>query len=133
MGLPGSGKTSFAERLIIKLTHVLWINADVIRKSYNDWDFSESGRIRQSTRLASIANDSEYDYVVCDFVAPLPEQRKLFDADYIIWMNTITKGRYTDTNDIFRQPHDVDYIITDYTNSDAHVTNIIKSVILLNI
>lgn len=131
MGLPGSGKTLFAKKLITKLTHVLWINADVIRKSHDDWDFSESGRIRQSIRLASIANDSECDYIICDFVAPLPEQRKIFDADYTIWMNTISEGRYADTNQLFTPPIGCDYTVNSFDN--IHVATIAKMVICLNI
>ena len=127
MGLPGSGKTTLAEKLIINLPSVLWINADTIRKSFNDWDFSRDGRIRQSKRLTSLANESEYEYVVCDFVAPLPEQRKIFDANYTIWMNTIDKGRFDDTNQLFTPPTDCDYIINSF--DDSHIPIIIKMVI----
>ena len=39
MGLPGSGKTTLAKRIVSKLK-AGWVNADKIRKKYNDWDFS---------------------------------------------------------------------------------------------
>ena len=47
MGLPGAGKTTLANELgpLLKAKRV---NADEVRKSANDWDFSEEGRIRQS-------------------------------------------------------------------------------------
>ena len=32
-------------------------------------------------------------WVVCDFVAPTEKARKAFDADYVIWMDTIKEGR----------------------------------------
>jgi predicted kinase len=38
-GLPGSGKSTLAEPFA-ELIGAVWINADVIRTSYNDWDFS---------------------------------------------------------------------------------------------
>ena len=39
IGLPGSGKTTLAKELKKKLNRL--INADNIRKKYNDWDFSK--------------------------------------------------------------------------------------------
>lgn len=64
MGLPGSGKTVLAMKLINLLKNrytVLWLNADTIRLKYNDWDFSYEGRIRQSQRMADLANESQCD------------------------------------------------------------------------
>jgi adenylylsulfate kinase len=49
-GLPGSGKSTLAEQLA-KLLNGVWLNADEIRKEYNDWDFSMEGRIRQANRM----------------------------------------------------------------------------------
>ena len=51
MGLPGSGKTTLASKLI-PLLNAKWVNNDEIRKDANDWDFSEEGRIRQAKRMA---------------------------------------------------------------------------------
>jgi len=45
MGLPGSGKTYFTERLVKEIDTV-WINADEIRKKANDWDFSLEGKLK---------------------------------------------------------------------------------------
>ena len=47
MGLPGSGKTYLTERLV-PLLEAAWYNADKVRTMANDWDFSESGRLRQN-------------------------------------------------------------------------------------
>ena len=38
MGLPDSGKTTLA-REFVHLLKAKWLNADEIRKEYNDWDF----------------------------------------------------------------------------------------------
>jgi len=134
MGLPGAGKTYFAERLKTYLeingdqslhkiygdvpypkiqTTVDWFNADDIRKKFNDWDFSREGRIRQSLRMAEFALRCNGDYVICDFVAPLPEMRHNFKADWTIWVDTIDKSRYEDTNKAFIPPDIYDFRITE--------------------
>ncbi len=117
MGLPGSGKTYFANKLLEYLKAnkktVEWFNADEVRKKFNDWDFSESGRIRQSLRMAELAENSFSDFVLCDFVAPLVEMRNNFKADWVVWMDTIEKGRFEDTNKMFIPPNVYDFRITE--------------------
>ncbi len=113
MGLPGSGKTTLASELV-PLLKAKWINNDKIRKAANDWDFSEEGRQRQAKRMAEEAEKYKNDgiYVVADFICPTPEARKLFNADYIIWVDTIKKGRYEDTNAMFIKPEKFDFHVT---------------------
>lgn len=136
MGLPGAGKTYFAERLKTYLesnsniqtmpanrlanyeampssysSKVDWFNADDVRKRFNDWDFTKEGRIRQSLRMAEFALKCTGDYVICDFVAPLVEMRNNFKADWTIWIDTIDQGRYDDTNKAFIPPEVYDFRI----------------------
>jgi hypothetical protein len=138
MGLPGSGKTYFSERLKKYLedhgtimnadpgralmmenyigdyrVKVDWFNADEIRRRFNDWDFSRDGRIRQSLRMFEFAIKCNGDYAICDFVAPLVEMRNNFKADWTIWMDTIDAGRYEDTNQAFVAPDVYDFRITE--------------------
>jgi adenylylsulfate kinase len=112
MGLPGAGKTTLAEALrnLIQDDNktVEWFNADLVRQAYDDWDFSVEGRIRQSVRMRELANKMHCDYVLCDFVCPLPVMRDNFDADFIIWVDTIDESRYADTNQIFVSPEKYD-------------------------
>ena len=105
MGLPGAGKTTLANELAPKL-NAKRLNADEVRKAANDWDFSAEGRKRQAKRMAELALKlkNEGNYVVADFVCPTREARKLFGADYTIWMDTIEKGRFDDTNQMFVKP-----------------------------
>ena len=118
MGLPGSGKTTLAQWIVDYLQRegkrVGWLNADDVRKKYNDWDFSESGRIRQSLRMRTLADTmTDVDYVICDFVAPLVEMRNNFKADWTVWVDTIREGRYADTNAMFQEPEVYDFRITE--------------------
>ena len=124
MGLPGSGKTTLAIALKKYIEAqsmpvegavytVDWFNADEIRKRFNDWDFSHDGRIRQSIRMAEFALKSTSDYVIADFVAPLTEMRNNFKADWTVWVDTISAGRYEDTNKAFVSPTVYDFRITE--------------------
>lgn len=132
MGLPGAGKTYFAERLkqclegymkspadnsLLPFTDakitVAWLNADEVRRHYNDWDFSREGRIRQSQRMRELADEANTDFCIVDFVAPLVEMRNNFKADWTIWIDTIDKGRFEDTNKAFVPPEHYDFRITE--------------------
>lgn len=119
MGLPGSGKTYLAQYILETLQaerkSVGWLNADEVRKEFNDWDFSYEGRIRQSKRMAELAETryGAFDYVICDFVAPLVEMRNNFKADWTVWVDTIEKGRFEDTNKVFTPPDVYDFRITE--------------------
>ena len=85
MGLPGAGKTTLANELE-KLIKSKRLNADEIRKAANDWDFSEEGRKRQAKRMS--------------------------EADYTVWVDTIKKGRFDDTNQMFVKPEKFDFHVT---------------------
>jgi len=113
MGLPDAGKTTLASKLV-PLIKAKWLNADEVRKKANDWDFSEEARKRQAKRMADFAEKykKEGHHVVADFVCPTPEARKLFNPDYIIWMDTIDKGRFDDTNKMFVKPEKYNFRVS---------------------
>jgi len=108
MGLPGAGKTTFANALKKELDSrgfkTIWLNADRVREEYNDWDFSYEGRIRQSKRMREMSSRIESDFVIADFVCPLQEMRDIYDADFTVWVDTLDVSRYSDTNYIFQPP-----------------------------
>ena len=130
MGLPGSGKTYFADKLKAYIesnseyfspafelstsrAEVKRLNADEIRTKYNDWDFSHEGRVRQSIRMRELADGFLNDFVISDFVAPLPEMRYNFKADWTVWIDTIEQGRFEDTNKMFVSPDVYDFRVTE--------------------
>lgn len=119
-GLPGSGKTTLAKPFA-ELVGGVHINADVVRTSYDDWDFSLSGRIRQSVRMKHLSDGVVMagKIAVCDFIAPTEEARKNFNPDFTVWMDTISRGRFEDTNDMFEPPEKVDYHIAEWFDN-AH-------------
>ena len=114
MGLPGAGKTTLASKLVPKIS-AKWLNADQVRKDANDWDFSNDGRKRQAKRMAEFADKFKKDgfNVVADFVCPTSQARELFNPDFIIWVDTIKKGRFEDTNKIFVEPEKYDVRVTE--------------------
>ena len=129
MGLPGAGKTTLANELA-PLLNAKRVNADEVRKTANDWDFSEEGRKRQSKRMSDLALNlkNEGKYVIADFICPTPEARNLFPADFIIWVDTIKEGRFEDTNQMFVKPEKYDFHVT---SQDAKhwASKIIKEII----
>jgi adenylylsulfate kinase len=92
MGLPGSG----------------------VRTQYDDWDFTPEGRQRQTLRMLHLSQGVELagKVAVVDFVCPTNKLRKLFNADYTVWMDTIKESRFEDTNQMFETPDDVDYHVS---------------------
>ncbi len=119
MGLPGAGKTTLANELS-PLIKAKIVNADEVRKKANDWDFSLEGRNRQAKRMSEIALKlkKEGNIVIADFICPTPEARNLFPADYVVWVDTISAGRFKDTNRIFVKPEKFDFHVT---SQDAKV------------
>ena len=128
MGLPGSGKTTLATVLARELGCAHY-NADKVREQFNDWDFTAEGRLRQARRMRELADKT--DMAICDFVCPLPEMREIFNADVVIWMDTIKEGRFSNTNQIFVEPEEYDLrftswnpanlgIVLDYLKGDSH-------------
>ena len=121
MGLPGSGKTYLAARLQ-PLIKAAWYNADKVREMAGDWDFSDEGRERQSLRMKTFADFEQIHSrnVICDFICPTDQTRKIFGPDLTIWMDTIKEGRYEDTNKLFENPKDYNFRITEW-NEVNHI------------
>ena len=106
-GLPGSGKTTLAEKLVPRLNAV-WFNADAIRQEiHKDLGFTADDRLEHSRRLGKLSDWASMggNYVVADFVCPTQETREIFNPDYVIWVNRIKEGRYEDTNKLFETPN----------------------------
>lgn len=130
MGLPGSGKTFLTERLV-PLIKAAWYNADKVREMAGDWDFSDQGRKRQSERMQTFANfeKSHGRNVICDFVCPTETTRSIFDPDITIWLDTIEKGRFADTNNIFEKPLSVNFHIKEWkADTHEHIAKELKNV-----
>jgi len=113
MGLPGAGKTTLA-KLLVPMFNAVWLNADQVRKEADDWDFSEMGRSIQTNRMKRLADKAIQDNrnVVADFVCPTEHTREDFNADYIIWVDTIKESKFEDTNKMFEQPKNFDFKVT---------------------
>ena len=119
MGLPGAGKTWLSERLQ-KHLECAWYNADKVRQMANDWDFSPEGRVRQANRMRTFADFEKQNnrFVICDFVCPTRKTRDAFNPDIVIWLDTISRSRFEDTNDMFEMPSLIDYKIDKFLTDE---------------
>ena len=104
-GLSGSGKTTLAKELAyhFQLPHY---NADTVREFYDDWDFSEPARFRSAHRMA------QFKFGILDFICPLEELRERINPTFSIWMDTINKCEYEDTNKMFEKSTNFNMRIT---------------------
>ena len=128
-GLPGSGKSTLAEPFA-QLIGGVWLNADQVREEYNDWDFSPEGRMRQAMRMKFLADGvvKAGKIAVADFVCPTEKARQEFNADFIVWMDTIEKGRYEDTNKIFETPTNSNYHVSEwFTDTHLQLMEVVKA------
>ena len=93
MGLPKSGKTSLA-KLLAPMFNAVLLNEDEVRKEANDFDLSEIGRSIHTNRMKRLADEAIQNNrnVVADFECT-DDERKDFNADYIIYMDTIKESK----------------------------------------
>lgn len=113
-GLPDSGKTTLAKRLVEILDNADWYNADEIREKFRDWDFSLVGRKRQMKRMQDYTRKSvaKGRYGIADFICPTNKLQEAFMADYVIFMDTVETSKYEDTNKIFQRPSEKGFGVT---------------------
>lgn len=133
-GLPGSGKTTLAKPLA-ELLGGVHINADAVRASYDDWDFTKEGRVRQAQRMRHLADGVVMagKIAIADFVCPTYITRLEFNPDYTVWMDTIKEGRFENTNALFEKPDDVDYHVEKwFDNAHTELLNIVKRYMEIN-
>ena len=94
MGLPDSGKTTLA-KLLAPMFNAVLLNEDEVRKEANDFDYSEIGRSIQTNRMKRLADEAIQNNrnVVADFECSTEDTREDFNADYIIYMDTIKESK----------------------------------------
>ena len=64
---------------------------------------------------------------VADFVCPTEAARRQFNADFVVWMDTIEAGRFDDTNKMFEKPEIVDYHVKGwFDDTSAQLLKVVK-------
>lgn len=132
IGLPGSGKTELAKALKERI-NAIHLNADEVRATVNsDLGFTTEDRIEQARRMGEMARliaKQDVSPVIVDFICPTDLTRSAFGKpDILVYMNTISEGRFEDTNKMFEEPTSFDIMFVDHSkNADEKAEDIIRS------
>jgi adenylylsulfate kinase-like enzyme len=129
IGLPGSGKTTLATALKERI-NAIHLNADYVRATINsDLGFTIEDRIEHSRRLGEIARmlEGQGHTVIVDFICPTEITRAAFGKpDVLVFMDTLTEGRFEDTNKMFERPDNADVsFISHNLDAEAKASHII--------
>jgi hypothetical protein len=131
IGLPGSGKTELAKVLKERI-NAIHLNADEVRATINsDLGFAIEDRIEHARRMGETARliaKQGVAPVIVDFVCPTELTRAAFGKpDILVFMDTITEGRFEDTNKMFDNPESFDITFINHSlNADQKASQIIK-------
>jgi energy-coupling factor transporter ATP-binding protein EcfA2 len=129
MGLPGSGKTTFAKTLAALLGAVHF-NGDDVREQFPGLGFSHEDRIKQAERMGWLCdqvNKSGYT-AIADFICPTHMCREAFGkngAYKLVYMNAIKESAYKDTDAIFEAPQ-YDFMVPSFPYDDATFSRLAK-------
>jgi hypothetical protein len=122
IGLPGSGKTTFAKNLADRINGI-HLNADEVRAELNkDLGFSPEDRIEQSRRMGALSRllSKQGYHVVVDFINPTQKTREAFGKpDKVVWMNRKPVRDFPDTTAIWEMPSNVNLVFDDLIETET--------------
>jgi hypothetical protein len=112
-GLPGAGKTTLS-RALAPLLDAVHFNADELRQEINrDLGFAPADRVEQARRMGWLCDRvvaAGHD-AIGDLVCPTDATRAAFGLAFSVFVDTITEGRFADTNAMFERPAGADYVV----------------------
>lgn len=121
IGLPGSGKTTFAKALSSRI-NAIHLNADEVRADLNkDLGFTPEDRIEQARRMGALSRllAKQGYHVVADFVNPTNETRAAFGKpDKVVWMKRKPVRDFPDTTALWEWPENVDLAFDDMQEAE---------------
>jgi hypothetical protein len=121
IGLPGSGKTTFAKNLAERI-NAIHLNADEVRSDLNkDLGFKPEDRIEQARRMGALSRllAKQGHHIVVDFVNPTKETRAAFgNPDKVVWMRRKPVRDFPDTTALWEWPENVDLSFDDMIESE---------------
>jgi len=122
IGLPGSGKTTFAKNLADRINGI-HLNADEVRAELNkDLGFSPEDRIEQSRRMGALSRllSKQGYHVVVDFINPTQKTREAFGKpDKVVWMNRKPVRDFPDTTAMWETPSNVNLVFDDLMETET--------------
>jgi len=74
-----------------------------MRELTSNNDFTMNGRKRQAETMKLLAKKCGSRVVVCDFICPTKELRKIFAPDVVVYCSHLGSGKYKDSDSLFEE------------------------------
>src|SRR5690606_2635904 len=108
------------------------LDGDMMRDCIEHYDFSLDGRLKQGRMIDCFSREMTKQgfNVVCSFIAPLDDTKKLFyDDSFIIFVDTVKPedNKYEDTGRVYQKPSLYHYHVTSKTNN---IESLIKDIMI---
>ncbi len=118
MGMPGSKKTSIANKLCEFFDSAEVIKSYDQRVANKDLDFTEDGQLRHCYRMLKLARQSSSQVTIIDMACPLPKMREILNPDIIVWVSDKAECQYEELNKMYVPPvlYDVECTNDDQEN-----------------
>lgn len=126
MGMPGSKKTSIANKLKEYFEDSTVITSMKERISAKDIDFTEDGQMRHCYRMLNLARQSKSKVIIIDMTCPLPKMRQILNADIIVWVSDKSESKYDELNKMYIPP--VLYDVECDDDDELSIKQVIKKI-----
>jgi hypothetical protein len=127
MGMPGSKKSSIAEKLQHFFDSATVIKSMDQRVKHKDLDFTEDGQLRHCYRMLKLARESTSSVTILDMACPLPKMREILNPDIVVWVSDKSDSQYEELNQMYVPPVMFDVECTD--DDDHNMMQVIKRIV----
>lgn len=127
MGLPGSFRTSVANKLAERIGVATVLRSSEQRALAKDVDYTVDGQMRHCYRMLGLIRQASAPVTIVDMVCPLPKMRQILNCDIVVWVNDKQQSQYDQLNEMYVPP--VFYDVECHDDSDETIDAIIRRIL----